>query len=501
MRTTLAAAALLLASVPAAAEEILVVTPDAFRPTLGAWLDSRAAAGYEVTVVPPEKDMVEVVRRENAKRALRHVLLLGDVQHVPCAYRPADAITKWERDPNIATDAPLADLDGDGLPDLSIGRLPADSVDDARALLSRTLEYERSQDYSPWRRRLNIVGGVGGFGQAEDQAIETVTRMLLSRNVPNALELTFTYGKPSSPYCPFPGEFAATTLERINEGSLITAYVGHGSPTHLDGVAFGGVRHPILEPEHVGKIDVRSGSPLLIVIACSTGHLDGPRDCLAEDVLHRPRGPVAVIASSRVSTPYSNAILSVEMLDAVFDPANATVGEMLLAAKRRMGSDPDDTTRRQIETLARQLFEPDDARREVDRREHVLLYQLLGDPTLRLALPAAAELVHEEEVDAGATLRVTGNSPVAGRAVLQIVRDRNTAPRVAADRKEPEAFRTAYAEANRRVAGEMQFDVPAGAFETTLPIPADTSPGRYLLRIYVEGKDGCAFAGDRLRVL
>lgn len=486
---------------PAAAQDVLVVAPKDLEPAVADWKRHRESQGRKVAVREPGTDPAAVVRavhRESAG-ALRFVLLLGDVDRVPCAYVPVQATAKWERDTRIATDATFADGDGDGTPDLAVGRLPATGADEARAMLARSEAYEEDRDFSPWRRRMNVIAGTGGFGLLQDAALEQMTKRFLTRHVPPSVVVTATYGNALSPWCPPPAEFAETALERFAEGALVVAYIGHGSPTELDRVRFGAETHPILGAEHAARVEVRRGSPLAVFIACSTGKFDGARDCLAETLLRRPRGPVAVIASSRVSTPYSNGVLSKEMLEILWRDRAATAGEALLAMRRRLVADADDDARKQIESLASGFYDNDPARRAADRREHVFLYNLLGDPCLRLGRPDGMEVSAAPTAVPGGTVEVTGTSPFAGRALVELARRRD-APVALGARKTPEDWRETYARANRQEVAHVTLDVPAGAFRAALPVPADAAPGVWCIRVFVEGKDGSAAGGTDLEV-
>ena len=133
-------------------------------------------------------------------------------------------------EPEIATDNTFADLDGDGLPELAIGRLPADSKAEVERFVARVIEYE--QDNSPnqqWRRNVNFVAGVGGFGGVIDNVIEQTTKQIITDLVPCDCQTSMTFGCWRSPYCPDPRRFSETAIRRFNEGCLFWVYIGHGS--------------------------------------------------------------------------------------------------------------------------------------------------------------------------------------------------------------------------------------------------------------------------------
>ena len=91
---------------------------------------------------------------------------------MPTHYVPSQVIHRFGGEKAIAGDNWYADLDDDQLPDVSIGRLPADSPDDLRTMVDKIIAYERRPAPGNWRRRINLVAGLGGFGAIADAAIE-----------------------------------------------------------------------------------------------------------------------------------------------------------------------------------------------------------------------------------------------------------------------------------------------------------------------------------------
>jgi len=493
---------LLLLAPPLLAQDVLVVTPEEFEPALEAWRAHREAQGHVIAVARPPQKPSELVRRAYAEsgKKLKYVLLLGDVKQIPVAYEAGETIKVWERDPRIAHDNAYADLDGDDLPDLAVGRLPADNVNEARELLGKVIAYETSADKGPWLRRVNVLAGVGGFGALADWAIEQVATKFLQENVPAEYDLHVTYANPSSPFCPPPSRIGEIAVERFNEGALVVAYLGHGSRMRLDRLRFRSRAYTIFDDESVYELEARHGAPIVFFCACSTGHVDGAPDSLAEMAVKRRAGPVAIIASSRVSMPYANGVLAKELLEAMLQTKTPTVGEALALAKRRtMRPAEDDPGRAWIETLAR-TYKWKDEERAAERREHVFLYNLFGDPSMRLPHPAAAELACAEEIAPGARLKVEGKTPVNGQALIEFATERTPlVPRRRGD--DDAAFARAYERANDRVRASAEAAVEDGRFSATLVLPDDLASGTYHVRVFVRGEDRAAMGARTVNVV
>ncbi len=133
-----------------------------------------------------------------------------------------------------------------------------------------------------------------------------------------------------------------------------------------------------------------NGQPTIaIMLACSTGAFDKPDDCLAENLLVAPDGPVAIIASSRVAMPYGLSLFASEALHATMHDRVESLGQVVQQAKTEMVRDVPAKDKRSIRQLldsTAALLTPGghDARQEL--QEHTHLLQLFGDPCLRFAL-------------------------------------------------------------------------------------------------------------------
>src|SRR5262249_6482196 len=110
---------------------------------------------------------------------LRYIVLVGDVESVPTFHVEAKVNINFGSEPTIATDNPYCDVDGDGVPELAVGRLSADSPGDVKRLVAKILAYETSLDFGHWRRRINFIAGVGGFNALADMALEAATKTIL----------------------------------------------------------------------------------------------------------------------------------------------------------------------------------------------------------------------------------------------------------------------------------------------------------------------------------
>jgi hypothetical protein len=222
-------------------------------------------------------------------------------------------------------------------------------------------------------------------------------------------------------------------------------------------------------------------------------------------MLRTPGGPVAVLAGSRVTMPYGMAVMGTELMDEVFQKRRPTIGDAVLHAKRRLAPDTvppagDEAalTRREfLDTVAKAISPRADLLAE-ERQEHLQLFNLLGDPLLRLRVPAEVQLTAAEEIVAGQNLLIEGVAPMAGRMIVELIcrRDRLTfdpPPRtqLPASADALAQLDAVYAKANDHRWTALHFDAQPGPFSSTLNIPVEAR-GQSHVRVFLEGADSFA---------
>jgi peptidase C25-like protein len=418
---------------------------------------------------------------------------------------------KWGSEPQIATDNWYADLDDDQVPDLAVGRIPADTPAELARIVAKILAYERNTDFGPWRQRVNFIAGVGGFSPILDAVIETATSRLLTSGIPAAYDTRMTYGSWRSPYCPDPRLFHAMTVERHNEGCLFWVYIGHGQARELDRVNIPGERFHILDVDDCGKLRSQGGPPIAVMLACYTAAFDQPQDCLAEQLLKSEGGPVAVYGGSRVTMPYAMGVMGMALMQEYFQRRPATLGETILAAKRRMmipiddQENPPGLNRILLDGVAA-FMSPNKDHLEEERREHLHVFNLLGDPMLRLVYPQDVELRAEREVHPGEVVRIEGRTPVAGRGALELVcrRDYSKHEPPVRERFNPTdkalaEYQPVYERSLDRCWGRWTVDLPPGNFVTQVKVPENAS-GPCHLRVVVTNHSSFAVGAADIQV-
>lgn len=508
------------------AADVALVCPPALLSAIDPWVRYRQSQGHVVALVRGESEPAAIrsaLKALHAANPKLAVVLLGDaapnsngdvirprdgdLSCVPTHLAQAKVNIVFGSEPEIATDNWYADFDDDGVPEAAVGRLPVDSADELRAITERIIRYERSSNLSAWRRRINLVAGIGGFGVVADTAVEAAAKTLLTRHLPPAYETTLTQAGWQSPYCPGPPQFRNTVIRRFNEGCLLWVYIGHGWRDEVDRLNAPDGQYSILSTHDVPALQADAHPPLAVFLSCYSGAFDGPQDCLAETMLRKDGGPIGVLCGSRVTMPYAMSILGQELMTSFFQDRAATIGQALRDAKRALALKPRTSEQDlQFDALAKALM-PMAADLKAQRDEHLQLFNLLGDPLLRLPQPETVDVKAPAEVRAGDEMVVTATSPIAGKATIEFVvrRDRLRTP--PADRTTYDItavgmqdYAAAYAEANdTRLAGET-IEIPLGKLERRILVPA-TIKGDCHVRVYVEGAKSFAMGSADLKVL
>lgn len=501
--------------------DVAVVCPYAFRQAFEPWLQYRRDQGRRPLIIvgelPAEEIKAQIAAAYRANPQLS-VVIVGDAEpaaeydklvrtrSVPTHQAEAKVNVRFGSEPEIATDNWYGDFDDDGIPEIAVGRLPVDTRIELARLVRRIIDYENSPDFGPWRRRINFVAGVGNFGAIADAALENATKTLLTRFLPPAYESTMTYAGWQSPYCPGPALFQQCAVGRFNEGCLMWVYLGHGQRTELDRIYAPEGAYPILARQDIGTLKAAKQPPLAVFLACYTGAYDGYEDCLAEEMVCAEGGPIAALCGSRVTMPYAMSLLGQELMGSYFQEREATLGGLLCKSKQSLMRRPRNTTEaRQFDALAKLLM-PMAADLDAQRHEHLHLFNLLGDPLLRLPHPPAVKLSAPSAATAGRQVTISGATPVAGRATIEFVvrRDRLTFSPPERDDYDPtpnglREFASTYLQANDGRLASETVDLEEGPFSITLAVPEEAR-GECHVRLFVEGTSACALGSADVRV-
>ncbi len=336
------------------------------------------------------------------------------------------------------------------IPEVYVGRLPADNIVELSNMINKTLKYETDPFMGDWMNKMLLAGGVSSFLPPEDEA--RLTEYIWQNYT--ASEMNFTHlTKTTSSFTPatppFPNQLRdlnqVNFVSELNSGYSTIIFAGHGDPTRFtDASSF--TFYNNTEALLINNTNMPS---LLYADACTTSSYDQGDNSIGERLIKRPlAGTVGYIGSIRVSW-YFDFDANLEKLNRgnaklfwkeFFDEKKFQQGRALYDSKvTYMNSD---------------YFKRGDASMVQEwQRKNILTYNLLGDPELDIYtdIPRSVPNHFNESIYEGqlVSLQVRDNlgSIVPGARINLRTTDGK--------------YRTVYADKN----GFVDFRLPVGANE------------------------------------
>jgi hypothetical protein len=307
-------------------------------------------------------------------------------------------------------------VDGDDLQaDVFAARLPARFEEQVSNMVDKILAYDRSMDFGSWRTRSLLVGDNndktedGGPGRfTEDYEV-----YLIPPHVPAGLGVDKMYiewmnrGHPGFDYIPrFEGRIDLVRAEMSPElppsfDRLLVQYSGHGGPqiwSHEDVFI-----HTVRNHYDVDDLDNYNRYPIVMEMSCTNSYFDDipvMRECINEYLMHPAgRGAVATTGSSRLGTEgaqseylegfYMNLFPSQEIPDEPISLGEAFWGGKMYSDSSRLW----------------------------------VIYTLMGDPSMRIAVPSPTVTnvsAAPDPIQRGGVLNVIGSVPGVANGIVEV---------------------------------------------------------------------------------
>lgn len=247
--------------------------------------------------------------------------------------------------------------------DIGIGRIPANTIAEAQSIVDKIIVYTSPTALGPWRNELSFFAddedGNLHLNDAEiiTAAAETTAPVLsIDKIYLDAFKQESGTGGSRYP------DVNRAVLDRVNNGTLIWNYSGHGSYRRL-------AEEVVLDQDVINSFKNPFKLPLFITATCDVAPYDNPLiQSIGENLLLRPKtGAIALMTTTRLVFAFSNRIMNKNYLEAALkrqtDGSYPTLGDAVKRAKN----------------FTYTFF--GDA---VNNRK----FTLLGDPALTLALPS-----------------------------------------------------------------------------------------------------------------
>jgi hypothetical protein len=371
------------------------------------------------------------------------LLLLGDAEHIPTHY---DQPNSWNMARNASDIWYGQFAPGAGpttVPLIGIGRIPVDTAAQAATVINKIIAYELQPPANPvlgqdFYSRLTFASYFESYGTRDDRWFIEVSEQIRSHAVgqgfsvrriyntePQANPTMYRSGTPVPLALRRPG-FAwdgsgQDIVDAVNQGTTLLYHRDHGN--------WNGWGDPEFTTSSLSQISVKKNQfPVVFSINCASGIFDnetvdlpgnilgggyGPSPTatyFGEAFLRKPDGALAVIGDTRDSATTSNGHLAIGLFDAIFPGLAPGFGTS--TPVRRLG-DVMNHGRAYIAAVNAGLtpnLHPSDNGAAVPMtglRQQLNLYNLLGDPTVKLRTSAPSLFLPPGLLQVGGVLQVS----------------------------------------------------------------------------------------------
>lgn len=310
-------------SVPRA-ERMVIVTADTLKETLAPFIAWKKKRGIEVDVVTltqaggNKEEVQKYIKAAYDKATVKptYLLFVGNKESMP-------AFKESTGSGSAASDYRMTLLAGDdAIPDVFYGRFLADTEEELRTQIQRTIEYEKAPNSNDWLSKgMTIASDEGSNPSDEGYALE-VQEALKSGNY-KALDSFFQGEKTAT---------SANILSALKEGRSWIAYFGHGS-----GTSWGSVNDKF-SVATVTEVDNTQKLPVMIDVACLNASWMNISKCfgkawMTQTNANGPTGTVAYYGGSVSISWHPPAIMSVGIAKHHATGNLKTIGSTVIAGQ------------------------------------------------------------------------------------------------------------------------------------------------------------------------
>lgn len=286
-------------------------------------------------------------------------------------------------------------IDTQGRMDIGVGRLPVESLDEARTTIDKLIQYIRNEQTGKWKNQLVYLADDGENGTHTETA-EKSAELVRIKNPDFIVHKIFLDAYPQEVNAS--GESYPLAKNRVlnllKNGVLFFNYSGHGGYNAI-------TNESILNLKDIAGM-TNKNQAFWLFATCNFAQCDAGKRSAAETAVLNPKGgAIGILAATRTVYASQNTNLNRSVCDTLFGHSDVfhydmTLGEAISIGKNLLGSD-----------------------------ENKLAYVLLGDPCMRLNYPTDYHVETLTEMD---TLNALSVQHVEGRIIdedLNIVSDFN----------------------------------------------------------------------------
>ncbi len=367
----------------------LVATRPMFAEAVAPLAAHRRTDGFE-TVVSTEAPAKALATLKTAGKRPAMILLVGDVER-GASGQAWHVSTRW-RDQyhwrirgkvTYAADPLWGDLDGDSVPDVPVGRIPARTVAEVKALVDKTLAFE-GKTLGPDDLRLPVWAGSPGYHPTIDSLATGLLATTVSNLAPPWAHTWLLSGDANHPLCGWPADQPTMFNTQLARDRALAVMMGHGSTTSFFSMRYRG-RGIYYRVRDTAALSSGAGRSPMIILTCSSGDFTSSRPCLTESLLAVPGGPVVAVGATAESHPLPNYFTGAGLLKAISGKTRR-IGPLWLEAQKHMLADRNLLVEKMLLSAEGNIQRAGLDHRKL-RADQINLYALLGDPAARVFLP------------------------------------------------------------------------------------------------------------------
>ena len=274
--------------------------------------------------------------------------------------------------------------DTQGRMDIGVGRLPVESVDEARETVDKIIRYMRNEQTGKWKQQLVFLADDGEHSTHTETA-EGSSELVRLKNPDFVVNKIYLDAYPQEVNAS--GESYPLAKNRLinllKNGALFFGYSGHGGYNAI-------TNEGVLNLKDIENMSNKNQAFWLFA-TCNFAQCDAGKRCSAEAAVLNPKGgAIGILSATRTVYATPNTELYRAVTDTLFGHKdvfsyNTTLGEAVSTGKNRLGSDM-----------------------------NKMAYILLGDPALRLNFPTDYHVETTTKMD---TLNALSVQHVEGRIV------------------------------------------------------------------------------------
>ncbi len=337
------------------------------------------------------RDFAKYVFENWQQPAPSFIVLLGDASY---DYRNIEPTSRKNFIPSIPyhgytfgqlpSDNSIAAVSGNDLaPDIAIGRLSCETLEEANILVDKIVNYPIDNS-KLWKENVILLASGLSYQDQIDLQFNNYSKKLENLHLkPNGINTTKVFNYPEAGDSAFIGG-GPRMREEINKGATVVTYYGHGG---------GGQWDLIFTMDDISELDNGARLPFISSITCYTAHFDNATSFGETFTRILNKGAIGFWGSVSLTWWPTGANMNDSLFKQIFDHRNYVIGSSILSTLASNG---------------------------IGFSSMIPQITYLGDPAVELAIPKAPDF----EVKSS-DITISPQNPLKNDTVLVTISIRN----------------------------------------------------------------------------